>query len=74
MYLKLTPEVAIHNMVFGQLGTIAFTMQQMGLPQKQVEKFIMSRSLGAQLGRDQQVDLLKSIRYEFQSSSSSNIS
>lgn len=66
IYFRFTPFLAIHNMVFGQLGTIAFTMQQMGLPQKQVEKFVMSRSLGAQLGRDQQADLLKSIRYEFQ--------
>jgi hypothetical protein len=75
--------IAVHNIVFGQLGTIAFTMHEMGLPQKlvclplpahlsfllfsdlpsQVERFVMSRAHGAQLGRDQQVDLLKSIRY-----------
>lgn len=68
--------IAIHNMIFGQLGTIAFTMHEMGLPRKhvclplipylinaeKVEKFVMARSQGAQLGRDQQIELLKSIR------------
>lgn len=28
--------IAVHNIVFGQLGTIAFTMHEMGLPQKLV--------------------------------------
>ena len=80
--------VAVHNIVFGQLGTIAFTMHEMGLPQKlvclcslllcahlfswQVERFVMSRAHGAQLGRDQQIDLLKSIRYGLVHSPSSS--
>jgi hypothetical protein len=54
--------LVVHNIIFGQLGSIAFTMHEMGIPQKQVEKFIMSRSQGAQLGRDQQIELLNSIR------------
>lgn len=28
--------IAIHNMIFGQLGTIAFTMHEMGLSRRQV--------------------------------------
>jgi hypothetical protein len=68
-------------MIFGQLGTLAFTMHEMGLPEldvgtssscsphrsslasaPQVEKLILSLSEGAQLGEDQQLELLKSIR------------
>jgi hypothetical protein len=64
-------------MIFGQLGTLAFTMHEMGLAKpevirwdlwshfltlSQVEKLVLSLSEGAQLGEDQQLELLKSIR------------
>jgi hypothetical protein len=77
----LIATLALHNMIFGQLGTLAFTMHEMGLPEldvgtssscsphrsslasaPQVEKLILSLSEGAQLGEDQQLELLKSIR------------
>jgi len=57
--------IAIHNIVFGQLGTMAFTMHEMGLLQEEVERLIMSMSAGAQLGEDQQLELLSSISLSY---------
>eukprot|EP00604_Paraphysomonas_vestita_P001008 CAMPEP_0174819188 /NCGR_PEP_ID=MMETSP1107-20130205/2281_1 /TAXON_ID=36770 /ORGANISM="Paraphysomonas vestita, Strain GFlagA" /LENGTH=614 /DNA_ID=CAMNT_0016032233 /DNA_START=570 /DNA_END=2414 /DNA_ORIENTATION=- len=61
--------LALHNMIFGQLGTLAFTMHEMGLPKHEVEKLILSLSEGAQLGEDQQLELMKSISISYRSQS-----
>lgn len=54
--------VDIHNIVFGQLGTLAFTMQEIGLSFEEVQGTILELSRGAQLVEDQEHDLMKSIR------------
>jgi hypothetical protein len=57
--------VDIHNIVFGQLGTLAFTMHEIGLSFEEVQGTILELSRGAQLVEDQEHDLLKSIRKTF---------
>ena len=54
--------LGVHNIVFGQLGVIAFTMHELDMPCEHVEKVILRMSREAQLAEEQEVDLLRSIR------------
>eukprot|EP01035_Chromulina_nebulosa_P019370 gene19370-25237_t len=75
---ELSPEalreavVGIHNIVFGQLGTIAFTMHELGLPFEEVQATVLEMCRGAQLVEEQEHDLLKSIRRTFNITSKNN--
>lgn len=68
---ELEPEVlkekvaAIHNILFGQLGTLAFTMHEMGLEKSYVQSLVMNLGKASQLGDDLQRELLKSINISF---------
>lgn len=59
--------IGVHNIVFGQLGTMAFTMHELGMPREEVEEIVLR--LGGtdmmQLGEDQRLDLLTSIRLTY---------
>eukprot|EP00595_Chromulina_sp_UTEXLB2642_P002289 CAMPEP_0196764964 /NCGR_PEP_ID=MMETSP1095-20130614/7293_1 /TAXON_ID=96789 ORGANISM="Chromulina nebulosa, Strain UTEXLB2642" /NCGR_SAMPLE_ID=MMETSP1095 /ASSEMBLY_ACC=CAM_ASM_000446 /LENGTH=474 /DNA_ID=CAMNT_0042121979 /DNA_START=958 /DNA_END=2382 /DNA_ORIENTATION=- len=77
---ELSPEalreavVGIHNIVFGQLGTIAFTMHELGLPFEEVQATVLEMCRGAQLIEEQEHDLLRSIRKTFNITINDNIS
>jgi hypothetical protein len=57
--------VGVHNIIFGQLGTIAFTMHELGLTLEQVEKNAVTMCRHYQLTEDQEQELLASIRATF---------
>jgi len=57
--------VSVHNIIFGQLGTIAFTMHELGLTLEQVEKNARDMCRLYQLTEDQEQELLASIRATF---------
>lgn len=57
--------VSIHNVVFGQLGTIAFNMHELGLSFEEVQNTILDLSRKFQLVEDQEHELMKLIRNSF---------
>ena len=54
--------ISIHNIVFGQLGAIAFTMHELGLTYNEVVHTIIDMSNEFQLVEEQEYDLIISIR------------
>ncbi len=50
-----------HNIIFGQLATIAFTMYEIGLTFEEVMVNILEMSRAAELLEEQEHDLVKSI-------------
>lgn len=65
--------VGIHNIVFGQLGTMAVTMHEVGLSHVEVAKKLTKMSRLAQLNEDQIFELLKTARSTFQTKSPSTV-
>ena len=65
--------VSIHNIIFGQLGTIAFTMHELGLTLEQVEKNALTMCRFYQLTEDQEQELLASIKNTFNKKRDSSV-
>eukprot|EP01038_Epipyxis_sp_PR26KG_P010031 gene10031-13488_t len=53
--------IGVHNIVFGLLGSLAFTMHELKLNCKDVESHIIAMSRRAQLSEDQEHELIRSI-------------
>jgi len=57
--------IGVHNIVFGQLGSLAFAMHQSGLDFAEVESNVFAMCQRCQLTEDQRFDLINSVRVMF---------
>jgi hypothetical protein len=64
---ELSPEalhervISVHNLIFGQLGTIIITMRELGLSKDEAQSNILTLSRTLQLAEEQELELLRSI-------------
>jgi hypothetical protein len=65
---ELAPEalreavVGVHNIVFGQLATISFTMREIGIGREEVEERVLSMCRREELCEDQENELVRLLR------------
>ena len=53
--------ISVHNLIFGQLGTIIITMRELGLSKDEAQSNILTLCRTLQLAEEQEIELLRSI-------------
>jgi hypothetical protein len=57
--------IELHNCIFGQLGSLALTMHDVGLEVEVVEETVLQLCKATQLTEDQEIQLLRNVRKIF---------